>query len=45
VLEGDDEDSLADRILEQEHIAFPEAVRLFCEDRLSIEGRIVRIRE
>lgn len=44
VLESDDEDSLAERILEQEHIAFPEAIRLFCEDRLVIEGRKVRIR-
>jgi len=43
VLEGDTEDSLADRILEQEHIAFPEAVKLFCDDRLKIEGRIVHI--
>ncbi len=44
VLEGDDEDTLADRILEQEHLCLPEAVRLFCEDRLTIEGRVVRIR-
>ncbi|PKL70163.1 MAG: phosphoribosylglycinamide formyltransferase [Methanomicrobiales archaeon HGW-Methanomicrobiales-1] len=43
VLETDDEDDLAERILEQEHIVFPEAVRLFCEDRLVIEGRKVRI--
>jgi phosphoribosylglycinamide formyltransferase-1 len=43
VLETDDEDALAERILEQEHIAFPEAIRLFCEDRLVIEGRRVRI--
>lgn len=43
VLEGDDEDSLADRILEQEHVCYPEAIRLFCEDRLVIEGRRVRI--
>lgn len=28
VLEGDDEDALAARILEQEHVAYPEAVRL-----------------
>lgn len=41
VLDGDDEDSLADRILDQEHICFPEAVRLFCEDRLEIVGRKV----
>jgi len=45
VLEGDDEEALADRILEQEHFAFPEAVRLFCEDRLTIKGRVVVIRQ
>jgi phosphoribosylglycinamide formyltransferase-1 len=44
VLEGDDEDTLADRILEQEHICYPEAIRLFCEDRLVIDGRKVRIK-
>jgi phosphoribosylglycinamide formyltransferase-1 len=43
VLETDDEDALAERILEQEHIVFPEAIRLFCEGRLVIEGRKVRI--
>jgi len=43
VLDSDDEDDLAERILEQEHIVFPEGVRLFCEDRLVIEGRKVRI--
>jgi phosphoribosylglycinamide formyltransferase-1 len=41
VLDDDDEDSLAERILKQEHIAFPEAIRLFCEDRLEIVGRKV----
>jgi phosphoribosylglycinamide formyltransferase 1 len=44
VLDGDDEDTLADRILEEEHICYPEAVRLFCEDRLVIAGRKVIIR-
>jgi phosphoribosylglycinamide formyltransferase-1 len=44
VLEGDDQDTLAERILKEEHIAFPEAIRLFCEDRLEIIGRNVRIR-
>lgn len=44
VLETDDEDSLAERILNEEHIAFPEAIRLFCEDRLEITGRKVRVR-
>ena len=43
VLEGDDGDILADRILVEEHKAFPEAIRLFFEERLSIEGRVVRI--
>jgi phosphoribosylglycinamide formyltransferase-1 len=44
VLAGDDEDSLASRILEEEHVCFPEAVRLFCEDRLEIVGRNVIVR-
>ncbi|MDD1684793.1 MAG: phosphoribosylglycinamide formyltransferase [Methanoregula sp.] len=44
VLPGDDEDSLAERILIEEHKCYPEAIRLFCEDRLEIVGRKVRIR-
>lgn len=44
VLEGDDEESLAERILTEEHTAFPEAIKLFCEGRLVIEGRHVRVR-
>jgi phosphoribosylglycinamide formyltransferase-1 len=44
VLKDDDEDSLAERILIEEHTCYPEAIRLFCEDRLEINGRIVRIR-
>ncbi len=44
VLRDDDEDSLADRILIEEHKCYPEAIRLFCEDRLEIAGRTVRIR-
>ena len=43
VLRDDDEDSLAGRILIEEHTCYPEAIRLFCEDRLEITGRIVRI--
>src|SRR6266571_7490577 len=43
VLEDDTEDSLAARILEQEHILLPLAVRLFAEGRLRVEGRRVRI--
>ncbi|MCK9630092.1 MAG: phosphoribosylglycinamide formyltransferase [Methanoregula sp.] len=45
VMDDDGEDDLADRILEQEHIAFPEAIRLFCENRLEIVGRKVRVRK
>jgi phosphoribosylglycinamide formyltransferase-1 len=44
VLPDDDEDSLAGRILVEEHRCYPEAIRLFCEDRLEIAGRKVRIR-
>jgi phosphoribosylglycinamide formyltransferase-1 len=43
VLGGDDADALAARILEQEHRAYPEAVRLFAEGRLHVVGRTVRI--
>lgn len=41
VLEGDNADTLAARILEQEHQIFPEAVKLFVEGKLKVEGRIV----
>jgi len=44
VLENDDEDSLADRILHHEHECYPEAIQLFCEGRLEIVGRNVRTR-
>jgi phosphoribosylglycinamide formyltransferase-1 len=43
VLPGDDEDTLAARILEEEHRCLPEAIRLFCDDRLEVSGRRVRI--
>jgi phosphoribosylglycinamide formyltransferase-1 len=43
VMEDDDEDSLAARILKQEHEALPEAVKLFCEERLMVSGRRVYI--
>jgi len=44
VLPEDDEDSLAARILKQEHRIYPEAVRLFCDGRLKVEGRRVIVR-
>jgi phosphoribosylglycinamide formyltransferase 1 len=43
VLPDDDEDLLSERILREEHRCYPYAVKLFCEDRLKIEGRIVRV--
>lgn len=45
VLPGDTADSLAVRILKEEHIILPESVRLFCEGRLAVRGRRVTIRE
>ena len=41
--QDDTAEALAARILEQEHQVYPEAVRLFAEGRLRIEGRRVRI--
>ena len=47
ILDADDTQSLSDRILEQEHIIYPEAIRLIIEDRLDLSGRRVvrKIRE
>src|ERR1700680_2656173 len=41
VLDTDDERTLAARILEQEHIAYPEAIRIVLEGRFEIAGRRV----
>ncbi len=43
VLEGDTEEALARRILEQEHRIYPQAVQWFAEGRLSVSGRAVRL--
>ncbi|MBO8127724.1 MAG: phosphoribosylglycinamide formyltransferase [Peptococcaceae bacterium] len=43
VQQDDDEESLAARILEQEHRIYIEAIRLFQEGRLMVEGRRVII--
>lgn len=45
VLPGDTEACLATRLLAQEHLIYPQAVRLFVEDRLSIEDGEVSIAE
>ena len=45
VLDNDTADSLAERVLEEEHKAYPEAVRLLCEQKLEIQGRRVIIKK
>ena len=40
---SDTEDTLAARILVQEHRLYPEAIRLFAEGRLQIQGRRVMV--
>ena len=44
VLDGDTEETLSSRILEKEHVLYPLAVKLYCEDAVAVEGRAVRIR-
>ncbi len=43
VLDDDTEETLAKRILEKEHQAYPEAVRLFAENKIKISGRKTKI--
>ncbi len=45
VLAGDDVETLHQRIHEVEYRLYPQAVRYFCEGRLRVEGRYVRILE
>jgi phosphoribosylglycinamide formyltransferase-1 len=42
VLDSDDEHTLAARILEQEHIAYTEAIRIVLEGEYEISGRALR---
>ena len=44
VLEGDTEATLSARILTEEHRLYPEAIRLYAEDRLVVSGRRVSVR-
>jgi phosphoribosylglycinamide formyltransferase-1 len=41
VMESDDADTLAARVLKQEHIIYPQAIRLFAEGELRMEGDVV----
>ncbi|MFX0186977.1 MAG: phosphoribosylglycinamide formyltransferase [Candidatus Hodarchaeota archaeon] len=43
VYDTDTKETLGPRILKWEHKAFPKAIELFCDNRLHIDGRIVRI--
>jgi formyltetrahydrofolate-dependent phosphoribosylglycinamide formyltransferase len=43
VLDDDTPEALAERVFQQECAAYPEAIRLFAQGRLRIEGRRVRI--
>jgi phosphoribosylglycinamide formyltransferase-1 len=43
VLPGDTEDSLAARLLVEEHKLYPYAIRLFIEDRLRIDNGLVAV--
>jgi phosphoribosylglycinamide formyltransferase-1 len=45
VLQDDSEETLADRILIEEHKIYPRAVQLFFEGRIEVRGRRVFIRE
>ena len=45
VLDDDTEETLGARVLEQEHIIYPKAIQLYCEGKLMLEGRHVRIKE
>ncbi len=45
VFENDTEETLAKRILEQEHVIYLKAIELFSKGKLKIEGRRVKILE
>jgi phosphoribosylglycinamide formyltransferase-1 len=45
ILDNDTSDTLAARILDQEHKIYPRAVQLFAEGRLRVEGRRVLIED
>ncbi|RKX68083.1 phosphoribosylglycinamide formyltransferase [candidate division TA06 bacterium] len=45
VFADDTEETLSERILKEEHKAYPDAIKLLVENRLEINGRIVKIKE
>jgi len=44
VYESDDENSLAQRILQEEHKIYPQAIQWYAEGRLEVKGRKVHLR-
>jgi phosphoribosylglycinamide formyltransferase-1 len=44
VFQNDTEETLSERILKYEHRIYPEAIRLFSEGKIKVEGRKVRIK-
>jgi phosphoribosylglycinamide formyltransferase-1 len=45
VYHDDTEETISERILKLEHKIYPEAIRLFSEGRIEVDGRIVKIKE
>lgn len=45
VMENDTPDTLAERVAQEEHLAYPEAIKLFADGKLKIIGRKVKIGE
>lgn len=43
VLPDDTPATLAERILQQEHVIYPQAIKLYVENKLQIEGRMVKV--
>ena len=44
MLDGDDEHTLAERILEQEHLAYSEAINIVLGGKFEIVGRRLRLK-
>ena len=44
IADDDTEETLLEKIHKEEHRIYPEAVKLFCEGRISIKGRRVEIK-
>jgi len=45
VRDNDTDESLSKRILKEEHRIYPEAIRLFCQGRIEVNGRKVFIKD